>query len=68
MTDRSSDSYLETTLRDLNASGIRKPNRSRRIVKKLLKRAVRHPIWNMDAVIADGTRVVTAQEIMEHGL
>lgn len=46
----------------------RKPNRSRRIIKKLLKRAVPHPDWNIDAVIADGKRIVTAQEVMNAGI
>jgi hypothetical protein len=48
----------------------RKPRRSRRIVKKLLKRAdtTRH-FFNMDAVACDGgRRWVTAQELMEFNL
>lgn len=44
------------------------PRRSRRIVKKLLKRAVRHPDFCIDAMIADGKRVITAREIVQHGL
>jgi hypothetical protein len=48
----------------------RKPNRSRRIVKKLLKRANLGGVsWNLDAVPCDGgKRWVSAQEMIEHDL
>jgi hypothetical protein len=44
------------------------PARSRRIVKKLLKRAVRHPNFEIDAMLADGKRVITWRAIVEAGL
>jgi hypothetical protein len=45
----------------------RKPNRSRRIVKKLLKRADPNGVcWNRDAISIDGgKRHVTGRELME---
>ena len=47
----------------------RKPNRSRRIVKKLLKRSEGVTDWNRDAVSVDGgKRWVTAHEMCLHGL
>ena len=48
----------------------RKPNRSRRIVKKLLKRHEgRHPNWHVDGWVIDGgRRIVSAQEVVEFGL
>lgn len=48
----------------------RKPNRSRRIVKKLLKRHEGfHPDWNMSFWMVDGgRRLVSAQEVVEFGL
>jgi hypothetical protein len=49
----------------------RKPRRSRRIVKKLLKRADRpQPVrWDIDAISVDGgRRWVSAQQIVQHGL
>lgn len=48
----------------------RKPNRSRRIVKKLLARAADDGVpWNVDAVACDGgKRLVSALEMRLHGL
>ncbi len=47
----------------------RKPNRSRRIVKKLLKRSEGVTNINRDAVSMDGgKRWVTATEVRHHGL
>jgi hypothetical protein len=37
-------------------------------VKKLLKRAVRHPRFDIDAMLADGRRVITWRAIVEAGL
>jgi len=46
----------------------RKPNRSRRIVKKLLKRGNPHPNPNADAWFIDGGRTITGVEVVMHGL
>lgn len=45
---------------------MRKLRRSRRLVKKLLKRAV--PCPYLDAYVADGKRLISAVEVFEYGL
>ncbi len=51
---------------------MRKPNRSRRIVKKLLKRADRQSAdecWHRDAISVDGgKRFVTGVEMRHHDI
>jgi hypothetical protein len=44
----------------------RKPRRSRRRIKKLLRKGfVPHPNWNIDAVICGGRWVVSYREMLE---
>lgn len=43
-------------------------NRSRRIVKKLLRRARRSPFWNADWVMTPDRRIVTMQQALEMDL